>query len=120
MSLEIAGNVMTPYPLVKTYVSRAWLDVQRAYLWSFLWGDAVIPTPNPIGAGTVTTTIGSPLVIPDATALAAWSTAGLVNPLTTRQFRIGTGTIYNIIAFDNVKITLDKAFVDPPGGAGQG
>jgi hypothetical protein len=121
MALEIAGNVPTPYPLVKTYVNRAWLDVQRKCMWSFLWGDAAIPTPASIGAGTVTVTLGSTTVTPDATALAAWLSAGLVNPLTTLQFRIGMGTIYNIIAFPgNTAITLDKPFVDPPGGAGLG
>ena len=121
MSLEIAGNVPCPYPLVKTYVSRAWQDVQRQCMWSFLWGDAAIATPNPIGAGTVTTTIGSTQVVGDATASAAWQAVGLVNPLTTQQFRVGQGTIYNIIGFDGAStLTLDKIFVDPPGGATSG
>ncbi len=122
MALEVAGNVPTPYPLVKTYVNRAWLEVQRACLWSFLFGDAVIPTPTPIGAGTVTTVLGQSTVQGDATAQAAWNSQGLVVPITTMQFRIGTGTIYNIIGYDNGAgvLTLDKPFVDPPGGAGLG
>ena len=126
MSLEIAGNVPCPYPLVKTYVSRAWQEIQRQCMWSFLWGDAAIATPNPIGAGSVTTQIGSNQVIGDATASAAWAAVGLVNPLTTQQFRVGQGTIYNIIGYDPLPnapfgtLTLDKIFVDPPGGATSG
>src|SRR5208282_1331182 len=46
---------------------------------------------------------------------------GPANPITTRQFRVGQGTIYNIIAFDGVnKLTLATPYVDPLQGAGTG
>lgn len=120
MARELAGQCPVPFPFAKTLVNRAWLEVQGSWLWSFLVGDASVPTPSPVTAGTVTATLGSNQVVGDATAAAAWAAIGLVNPITTQQFRIGQGTIYNIIAFDGVNtITLDRLYVDPPSGAGQ-
>lgn len=121
MALELSGQTPCPYLLCLTLVNRAWKDVQREYLWSFLWLDFAIPTPSQTLAGTVTTTIGSTHVVGDATAAASWLTIPLSTPITSQQFRIGTGTIYNIIAFDGVNtITLDRLYVDPSHGAGQG
>jgi hypothetical protein len=125
MSLEIAAQCPVPFPFAKTLVNRAWKDVQAKFLWSFLYGNCAIPTPVPVSTGSVTVAIGSNQVIGDADASAAWATFGLVMPITTRQFRVGQGTIYNIIAADfNVPaaaiLTLDKPYVDPVAGAGTG
>lgn len=125
MSLELNSQVPVPFPFCKTLINRAWKDVQRKRIWSFLWGDAAIPTPNPISTGTVTTVLGDPKVNGDADASAAWAGLPLVMALTTRQFRVGQGTIYNIIAanFDDptaVVLTLDKPYVDPTLGPGTG
>jgi len=99
--------------------------VQREYLWSFLWLDFAIPTPSPTATGTVTTAIGSTQVTGDAAASAAWALIPLSTPITSQQFRVGQGTIYNIIAVDftvptAAVLTLDRIYVDPPNGAGQG
>lgn len=121
MAMELVGSVTAPYPAYLIWVNRAWKAVQKKYLWSFLWGDAAISTPVPISAGTVTLTRGLNTVVGDATAAAAWLAIPLINAITTQQFRVAQGTIYNIIAFDGVNtITLDKLYVDPPSGAGQG
>lgn len=128
MSLEIAGVCPVPFNYALTLVNRAWLEVQREFLWSFLWGDAAIPTPTPITTGSCTLSIGSNQVILDANATAALSAVGLAspNPLTTRQFRIGQGTIYSINAYDTTTnapfgtLTLNQIYVDPMQGAGIG
>jgi len=122
MSSELALQCPVPFLLARILVNRAWLNVQRKHLWSFLWGKAAIPTPTIMQAGTVTVTPGSVTVVGDATAVAAWNTAGLVIPLTSRQFRVGQGTIYNIVAFPGSgganSIDLDTAYVDVPFGVG--
>jgi hypothetical protein len=121
MSLELASSTPVPYPFCETLVNRAWLDIQRSFMWSFLWGDAAIPTIVPISTGTVTLVRGWNQVVGDANAAAAWLATGLVTPLTTQQFRIGQGTIYSITAFDGVNtLTLNQAYVDPTQGSGQG
>jgi hypothetical protein len=129
MATELAGDTPVPFPRALTMVNRGWLDVQRSFLWSFLWGDAAIPTPIPITTGTVTLVRGLSQVVGDADASTAWANTGLVNPITTMQFRIGQGTIYNIIAYDDGTsptspnpgfgtITLATPYVDPTSGAG--
>jgi hypothetical protein len=120
MAQEVAGQTPIPFPLAKTLVNRAWLNVQRKYFWSFLRGDCAIPTPSATNAGTVTVTPGSPTVTPDATALAAWGAIPLITPITTQQFRVGTGTIYNIIGFAGGAATLSQPYVDPTFGPGTG
>ena len=122
MALELAGDTPTPYPRALTMVNRAWLDIQRSFLWSLLWGDAAVPTPMPITQGTVTTIAGSNQILGDTTASAIWLTAGLVNPITVRQFRVGQGTIYNINTLtDNhngtATLTLSKPYVVPSVGS---
>lgn len=118
LARELAAQCPVPYPFCRTLINRAWLDVQRAHQWSFLWGEVPIPTPSPVSKGIATYAIGSNLVTGDAIASAAWAAVPLVTPLTTLQFRIGTGTFYNIIAADftvptAAVLTLDRIFVDP-------
>jgi hypothetical protein len=120
MATELTGQCPVDYLFARTLVNRAWLNVQRKFLWSFLWGKRAIPTPNPTTAGSVTLVSGSPLVVGDTTANAAWVAVPGANPITTQQFRIGTGTIYNIVAYNpgTATLTLDNPYVDPQTGAG--
>ena len=124
MAARVTGSTPVPYPHALQLVQDSWKEVQRSFIWSFLWGDYAVPTPNPVGAGTVTLTPGTPIVIGDAAASAAWALTGLVNPLTLRQFRVGQGTIYNILAYDTTTnspfgtLTLATPFVDPVTGTG--
>lgn len=120
MATEISGQCPVDYLFARTLVNRAWFNVQRKHLWSFLWGKRAIPTPNPVAAGTVTLVAGSLIVTGDAAANAAWAAIPLSTPITQQQFRVGTGTIYNIVGYNNVtaRLTLDNPYVDPQTGAG--
>lgn len=128
MATELVGQVgVINIQFALTLINRAYQDIQRNYEWSFLQGlDVAIPTFSPLSTGTVTLTRGVNTVVSDAAARTAWANIGLVTPITTLQFRIGSGTIYNIIKYqDNVPpgfatITLDRLYVDPPAGAAQG
>lgn len=122
MSAELCGQVPgIEFPFATTLVNRAWREVQRAYLWSFLYGLWAIPTLVPVTGGTVTTSPNQNTVVGDATASAAWQAISNVTPIGSLQFRIGTGTIYDIVNFDGVStLTLGQPFVDPGAGAGLG
>jgi hypothetical protein len=127
MATEVVGQVPgIDIQFALTLVNRAWVDIQRKFLWSFLWGDASVPTLVPVTAGTVTTVLGSNTVTGDANASAAWATGfSFVIPITVCQFRVGQGTIYNILAADftvptAVVLTLDRQYVDAPSGLGGG
>lgn len=90
-------------------VNRAWRQIRGAHLWSFLRGDAAISVPPLVADGRASVTQYSATVVGDATAAAAWVATGLAIPITTRQFRVLGGSIYNVIAYDGANtITLDR------------
>lgn len=122
MSAEIQGQAPIPALFGQILVNRSWKKIQRQNEWSFNFLDFAIPTPSAVSTGTVTLIAGSNQVVGNAIAAAAWIAMGLVIPITTRQFRVGQGTIYNIVAFDGVNtLTLDQSFVDDVAtGAGKG
>lgn len=108
--------------LAKTHLNEAWKDIRNMTGWSFQQGHGGFGTPSVINAGTVTVTFGSATVTGDSTASAAWA-AGTVpgSLLTQRQFRVGAGTIYNIIAYDGTStLTLDRPYFDTSAGSGLG
>src|SRR5208283_5849571 len=120
MISELSGNVPgADYSYNKTLIGEAWADVRRLGGWSFQLSETGFTVPGLLGNGTVTLTFGSPSVIGDATASAAWLTASQYGSLLTqRQFRSGgvsgAGTLYDIIAFDGVStLTLNRPFSDP-------
>src|SRR5271166_3603093 len=101
----------------RTLVNRAWRVVRDSALWSFQLKQGSFSTPAIITAGTVTVpALPSPsLIVGDAVASAAWT--GLFPFITTRQFRIGDYSIYNVIAADftvptAVVLTLDRPFAE--------
>ena len=103
----------------RTLINRAWRDIMDEGLWSFLVAEGSLFVPNSVSTGTVTCTLGSPLVVGDAAAAAAWIPLALANPPLAsgnlgqgRQFRVGLGQpVYNIVAFDGVNtITLDQPY----------
>jgi hypothetical protein len=126
MTSELTGCVpKLSFDYAKTLVNRAWRDVRRQNLWSFLIFEANWTTPALITGGTVSTVQGSNLVTFDPTvatpALSAILTGGNVpSPITSRQFRIGVGTIYNIWAWNAATgvATLDRNYQEPT-AAGQ-
>lgn len=115
MWTELTGVVPKIAPdYCQTLVNRAWRDVRRQNLWSFLMFESNWTSPAIINAGTVTTTQGVNTIVFDATAAAAIQAQALgpPTPITQRQFRIGVGTIYNIWAWDNgtLTATLDRNY----------
>ena len=104
--------------LARTHLRNAWTDIRNLRGWSFQVGNTGYTVPGLINAGSVTVNLGGTTVLGDAAASAAWSTAS--NPtslLTQRQFRVGQGTIYNIIAVDFTDLaaailTLDRPWID--------
>lgn len=125
MMSELRGSVpKLPFAFTKTLINRAYGTIRNANLWSFQLFESSWISPPPVSAGTVTTTQGSPTLTFDATALAALlasQAANTYSPITVRQFRIGAGGIYNLIAmnFGTGVATLDRNYADTPSGAGQ-
>lgn len=122
---ELVGNAPgQDYAYMKTLVNEAWADVRRMGGWSFQLEQTGFTVPGMLSTGTVTLTFGSPAVIGDTNATAAWATASQYGSLITqRQFRSGgvsgAGTIYDIIALDTTTyapfsaLILNRPFSDP-------
>jgi hypothetical protein len=119
-----------PPPLAQTLINRAFADIRDYRLWSWLVPTGYITTPQNITTGTITTTLGSNLVTPDATAAAALNAVALANPpLANAQIGIGRqirlssqtsgtpGPLYSITAYDNSipQITLDRVYAENSG-----
>ena len=104
--------------LSRIHIRNAWHDIRNLKGWSFQLGNTGYTVPGLVNAGSVTVNLGDTTVLGDAAASAAWATAS--NPtslITQRQFRIGQGTIYNIVAADftvptAAVLTLDRPWID--------
>jgi len=126
MRTELTGSLpKMPWDYTGTIVNRAYRDVRRQNLWSFLLAEGNWTSPAEINAGTVSTTQGQNTITFDPAlatpALNAIATGGNVpSALTARQFRIGVGTIYNIWAWNPTTgvATLDRPYQEPT-AAGQ-
>lgn len=116
-----------PPPLAQTIVNRAWRDIVRWRLWSWLVGTGYITTPVAINTGTIDVTLGSTSVVVSASAAAALDAVALANPpLASAQVGIGrqiriasqvTGTpgpLYNIAAWTSPSgpLTLDRVYAE--------
>lgn len=132
MAYELSGRVPNlDIDLAYTFIREAWHSVRKLRGWSFQLGQGGFSVPSQIGSsagahpppnqdfGTVTVAFGSDQVTGDAIASGQWATASQYGSLLTqRQFRIGGGTIYNIVAYDATNpsasvLTLDRPFTDP-------
>lgn len=123
LAAELTGLLpgLSPF-LADTFVNRAWVDVQRARLWSFLQEDCGIFCPVQVTTGTVSITQFSETVTCDADASAAILAISLPSPLTLTalQMRFGgagatsqVGQVYSIVAYDDstptaLVLTLDR------------
>jgi hypothetical protein len=113
-----------PTNYAQTLVNRAWRDVRRQSLWSFLMFEANWTSPGIINAGTVSVVQGQTTVTFDpvyaAPALNAIATANnFPSAITARQFRVGVGTIYNIWAWSPSTgvATLDRPYQESTAAA---
>lgn len=112
MIAEVRGSVPKfPRDLAKTFVNRAWADLRRKNLWSFLLYEGNWVAPAPVSAGLATTVQGASTVTLNATAAAALNASiTAVTPATVRQIRFGYQTVYNIWGWDTVsQLTLDRS-----------
>lgn len=118
MISELRGQVPNlPYDLCTKLINNAWRDVRRKNLWSFQLYEKNWLSPEAINqTGTADVTRGSASVTVDATAAAAIDASiaseGSFSPITTRQFRVAAGTVYNITEWDTVTdtLTLDRIY----------
>lgn len=123
MIAEMRGSIPGASALLmRTFIRNAWSDIRNMKGWSFQLGNGGFGTPGLTNAGSVTVTYGSNLITGDASAASAWLTASIPNSLLTQQqFRVGQGTIYNIIAYNGAStITLDRPYFDTTAGSGLG
>jgi hypothetical protein len=126
MTAELRGCVPGYSAILgRIHVREAWRDIRKQTGWSFQLGVGSISTAGQISAGTVTVQLGQNTVIGDTAATAAWLTAGTpLSLISQRQFRVGAGTIYNIITYDDgsdpvnspnfpfATLTLDRLYSD--------
>lgn len=115
MSAELRGSMpKMPHPYAVTLINRAWHEVRTKNLWSFQLAEGQWISPPQITNGTATTIQGSPIIQMDSVAAAQINTSGstVYSLLTQRQFRIGSGGIYNIIAWDptSMQLTVDRLY----------
>src|SRR6266702_562506 len=124
MVAEIRGCVpKIPISFCPTLVNRAWRVVREANLWSFQLFECSWISPPLMSSGTASVVQGFPTVTFDPTAIAAIQSAQIAQPyslFTQRQFRVGVGGIYNIMALDpafqsNGIATLDRPYGDVGG-----
>lgn len=115
---ELKGDIpaMSPFK-AQQCVQRAWHDIRESRHWTFLIREGILYAPSAVGTGSVTVTQFSDQVVGDATAGAAW--ASLVLPasgldITSRQFRVPLGPIYNISAHNpaTFTLTLDRKYME--------
>ncbi len=114
MIREIHGCVpKIPLDYCKTLVNRAWKDIRRQNLWSFLVFEANWVSPAIVRAGQATTVQGSNTVTLNAAADAAFAASlTALNPASQRQFRQGISTIYNVWGYASPTLTLDRPYVE--------
>lgn len=113
MQTELRGIVpRIPFPYTRTIINRGWSDVRNASLWSFQLLESQWITPSVINVGTAAVTQGLTTVTLDATAAAALIADTQVwSPITSRQFRVLPGGVYNIVDWDGVNtLTLDRIY----------
>lgn len=117
--LELATQLVGEFPglpqlFARNYISQALDSISRDRLWSWDINEGIVIAPQLITTGLVNVTNFSNQVQFDATAQAALLPQLLANPpLTSRQFRIMGGPIYNLVGYDNTTGigTLDRIYV---------
>lgn len=115
MASELRGSMpKMPYPFAQTLINRAWREVRDKNLWSFQLAEGQWISPAQITTGTATTIQGSTIIQMDADATAAIQANGstVYSLITQRQFRIGSGGVYNIIAWNpgTGQLTVDRMY----------
>lgn len=128
MASEIRGSMpKMPYPYAVTLINRAFREIRERNLWSFQLAEGQWISPAQISVGTATATQGSTQVLMDPVATAAIQAQGNApySLLTQRQFRIGSGGVYNIVGWalsptiaGSSILTLDRMYGEISTGIG--
>lgn len=107
--------------LAPLLVNYAWRDIRQARVWSFLIQESAWTSADLITTGLVTVVNNSLNVTFDATAKAALNAAAANPPMTTRQFRLLNGPIYNITNYNTTTgvAILDRVYAEV-GASAQG
>ncbi len=113
---RIAGDVpRIPLNRAQQAVQDAWSSVCSTRLWSFNIVETRFFVPNLVSAGTVSVTYGSQTITFNAAAIAALNAIPAITPITSQQFRMTGGDIYNILTYNS---STGVATIDNPfGGA---
>lgn len=119
---ELSGQIPgLPNLFARKFVNRAFEEVKRERLWSWNIGEGILITPQLVmGGGLVSVTQFSPNITFDATAQGVLNPLALANPpLTTRQFRISGGPVYNLISYNlsNGAAVLDRIYTEASASA---
>lgn len=119
MAQEMTGRVPNlDIDLAVTMIREAWHSIRKMRGWSFQLAQGGFAAPGQYANGTVSITYGGTTVTGNSVASAGWATLSQFGSLITqRQFRIGGGTIYDIVKYDAtvptaVVLTLDRPFID--------
>ena len=86
--------------LAQRFVNRAYRDIREARAWSFLVEESSLDIPDEITTGTMSVTQHSRIAVASAGLKTVLDALGLNIPLTSRQFRVGGGPLYQISAYD--------------------
>lgn len=84
------------------FINYAWRDIREARRWSFLTAESSLDFPDEVITGTALVSQFSDVVVGSVAARAVWDALNLNMPITDRQFRVGTGPLYQIISYDSV------------------
>src|SRR5271157_6087306 len=114
MRTELRGSVpKLPFAYTGTLINRAWATIRTRNLWSFLlFNGQWIAPPQYTGISAITVQ-GSATVTISPTDVANLNPLLFAQPyslITQRQFRIASGGLYNIVAYNAVTgvLTLDR------------
>ncbi len=114
MQTELRGCVpKIPFAYTKTLVNRAWSTIRQRNLWSFLLFNGQWTCPPQYTGSQAAVSVGSASVqlgAQDIANLAALLPTQPYSLITTRQFRVASSGLYNIVAYNSTTgvITLDR------------
>jgi hypothetical protein len=117
MVFELTGAVPGfDAAFARTKIREAWHEIRKLRGWSFQNAQGGFSSTPSIAGGTVSLTYGGTTVTADGTAAVLWANGSQFGSLLSqRQFRIGGGSIYDIVAYNQGAgtITLNRPYTDP-------
>lgn len=116
LAADLTGQIPgLPRLYAMKLVNKALEQMQLEYLWSWNIGTGILVIPDAVNAGTVAVAKFSNSITFNAAALAALNASPVATvPITSRQFRLPNGPIYNILAYNNTTgvAQLDRIYLE--------